>query len=338
MADAGIVQVSGKHDAGYYAEQIARAWQKSVESIFEVGRYLIEAKNDLDYGEFGQMVENSLPFGWNAAQGLMKIHRRLSNAEHVQHLPPSWGTLKEIAKLDDEQFAAAIGEGVIHPGCQRKDVIAFRREWDREGDDAQQPIHEDSAETLQEWLNEGVTFGTVYADPPWPYGNQRTRGATTGVAGKKPAHYSTMTVDDICDLPVGELVGDEAHLHLWTTNGFLFESKRVIEAWGFEYKSLLVWCKPQIGIGNYWRVNTEYLLFASKGSSGFRDSKAAQEVRMRSWIECDRGKHSSKPDVFRKMIEKVSYGPFVELFARELAPGWSAWGNQVASNIFRDAS
>lgn len=96
---------------------------------------------------------------------------------------------------------------------------------------------------LQEIIDRGLKFGAVYADPPWPYANQGTRAATS-------KHYVTMTLADIAAHPVSSVVAENAHLHLWTTNAFLFEAKAVIEAWGFEYRSCFVWVKPKMGIGN----------------------------------------------------------------------------------------
>jgi len=107
---------------------------------------------------------------------------------------------------------------------------------------------------LQVLIDNGKQFSTVYADPPWKYSNQATRSATNN-------HYGTMTLGDISKLPVPELTTKNAHLHLWTTNAFLFDAKQIIEAWGFEYKSCFVWVKPQIGIGSYWRVSHDFFLF-----------------------------------------------------------------------------
>jgi len=164
-------------------------------------------------------------------------------------------------------------------------------------------------------------FRCIYADPPWKYGNQGTRAATKN-------HYETMTVDAICKLTVDgrkvkELADDNAHLHLWTTNAFLFEAQKVIEAWGFTYKSCLVWVKPKLGIGNYWRVSHEFLLFAIRGKLEFQDRSQM------SWIKAKRESHSTKPQVFRSVIEKVSPGPRIELFARGQCLGWECWGNQI---------
>lgn len=159
-------------------------------------------------------------------------------------------------------------------------------------------------------------FACIYADPPWQYGNQGTRAATSN-------HYATMSVDDICGMPIRDMAAEDAHLHLWTTNAFLFEAKRVMEAWGFTYKSCFVWVKPQMGLGNYWRVSHEFLLFGVRGRCPFL---ARDEM---SWAELPRGRHSAKPDEIRKTIERVSPGPRLELFARDRHEGWSVFGNQI---------
>ena len=163
----------------------------------------------------------------------------------------------------------------------------------------------------------GHVFGTIYADPPWRYGNQGTRAATDN-------HYGTMTVDEFCEMPVGELADDNAHLHLWTTNAFLPESFRLIEAWGFEYRSMFIWCKSQMGIGNYWRVSHEILLLGIRGNA-----KSFAAKNLKSWAEFPRGRHSAKPEEIRLMIEAASAGPYLELFGRKSVAGWTVFGNQV---------
>ena len=104
-------------------------------------------------------------------------------------------------------------------------------------------------EDLESLIDSGKRYSTILADPPWAYSNQATRAATDN-------HYETMPLDDICALPITDIVSDNAHLHLWTTNAFLFDAKRVMESWGFEYKSVFIWIKPSMGIGNYWRVSS----------------------------------------------------------------------------------
>jgi N6-adenosine-specific RNA methylase IME4/ParB-like chromosome segregation protein Spo0J len=162
----------------------------------------------------------------------------------------------------------------------------------------------------------GRRFGTIYADPPWRYRNTRTGGAAE-------RHYPTMAVEDIAALPVRELAAEQAHLHLWTTNAFLLEAHEVLKAWGFAYAGTFVWCKTQMGLGSCWRVSHEFLLLGVRGDCPFRDHG------VRSWLEVPRRGHSEKPDEVRALVERVSPGPRLEMFARKVVPGWTVWGNEV---------
>jgi N6-adenosine-specific RNA methylase IME4 len=143
-------------------------------------------------------------------------------------------------------------------------------------------------------------------------------------------HYDTLTVDEIAGLPVDALAAPDAHLHLWTTNAFLFDSRAIIAAWGFEYKSCFVWVKPQMGIGNYWRVSHEFLLFAVRGNAPFRDRG------LMSWLKCSRrgSNHSGKPEPVRGLIERASPPPYLELFGRREVEGWAVWGNEIERTLF----
>lgn len=178
-----------------------------------------------------------------------------------------------------------------------------------------------TVDDLNKLLLQGKTFGTIYADPPWSYGNQGTRAATDN-------HYDTMSIEEIAALPVASLASEQSHIHLWTTNAFLHDSFHLLEHWGFEFKSLLVWDKDRFGIGNYWRLQTEYLLLGTKGGLTFSDHSQPNIVRM------TRTQHSAKPEAIRKMIEKVSPGPRLEMFARRVATGWTCWGNEIEKTMF----
>ena len=171
---------------------------------------------------------------------------------------------------------------------------------------------------LQKLIAEGRRFSTIYADPPWKYDNQCTRAATDN-------HYPTLSVQQIAAEPVADLAADNCHLHLWTTNGFLPAAFSIISVWNFEFKSMFVWCKRQMGIGNYWRVSTEYLLLAVRGNLPFADHG------QRNWLELDRQGHSEKPEEIRTLVEKVSPGPYLELYGRVLPanPAWTVFGNQL---------
>jgi N6-adenosine-specific RNA methylase IME4 len=169
-------------------------------------------------------------------------------------------------------------------------------------------------------VDAGRRFSTIYADPPWPYRNQATRAATGN-------HYATLSLKALAALPVRELVTDNAHLHLWTTNAFLDEAIDLLKAWGFAYRTYLVWNKSLMGLGNYWRNTTELLLFGLRGRLPFRDHS------IRNWIEEKRGRHSAKPEQVRTLIERVSPGPYLELFGLRMVPGWMVFGNQIEGTL-----
>lgn len=174
-------------------------------------------------------------------------------------------------------------------------------------------------------------FATIVADPPWRYGNTSTRGAAED-------HYQTMSIEELCDLDIAaERSADQAHLYLWATAGHLPEAFRVMDAWGFTYKTYLVWVKPQMGMGNYFRVSTELVLFGVRGGLRTRD------MGLMNYFTVPRGKHSSKPAAFYDLVAKASPGPYLEMFARCNAAnqlpgtcqcarclrGWEVWGNQA---------
>lgn len=164
----------------------------------------------------------------------------------------------------------------------------------------------------------GGGYRCIMADPPWPYDNQATRASTRG-------HYETPTLEWIKMLPVADAAADQAHLHLWTTNAFLFAAREVMREWGFEFKSVFVWAKPEMGIGNYWRVSHEFMLLGVRGKArlGFA------EHSFRSWMHVSRSAHSRKPDKIRRLVELVSPGPRLEMFARQQHNGWDAFGDQI---------
>lgn len=178
---------------------------------------------------------------------------------------------------------------------------------------------------LSELVSARKRYGCIYADPPWLYDNQVTRAATGN-------HYDGLTVEEICQLPVRELAADDSHLHLWVTNAFLFEAPKIFDAWGFAFKSTFVWVKPQFGIGNYWRNSHEILLTAVRG-----DATRFKNKSLKSWLECGRGAHSSKPDQVREFIQKASGGPYLELFGRRVVNGWTVFGDQIESSLFAPA-
>lgn len=180
-------------------------------------------------------------------------------------------------------------------------------------------------------LDAGKRYKTIYADPPWP---QKGSGPLVGREGfgdatgnSRPMPYPTMSINKIAQMQIP--ADDNAHLYLWTTNRFLREAFVVIEAWGFKYSTTLVWAKNPMGggLGGAYGIATEYCLFARRGAL-----PALSRIG-RNWFNWkrpydERGKprHSAKPPEFYGLIEKVSPGPYLELFARSRRIGWDVWG------------
>jgi N6-adenosine-specific RNA methylase IME4 len=176
----------------------------------------------------------------------------------------------------------------------------------------------------------GKHFKTVLADPPWQFQNRTGKMAPEH---KRLARYGTMTLDDICALPVEACVADAAHLYLWVPNALLPDGLRVLEAWGFKYKSNIVWRKVRKdggsdgrGVGFYFRNVTELLLFGVRGKNVRTLAPGRRQV---NYIESRKREHSRKPDEQYPLIESCSPGPFLELFSRGTRSKWTVWGNQA---------
>jgi N6-adenosine-specific RNA methylase IME4 len=172
-------------------------------------------------------------------------------------------------------------------------------------------------------------FGTILADPPWRFMNRTGKMAPEH---KRLSRYGTMELDEIRLLPVGAVAKGQAHLYLWVPNALIQEGLDVMKAWGFTYKSNLVWYKVRKdggpdgrGVGFYFRNVTELLLFGTKGS--LRTLPPGR--RQTNIISTRKREHSRKPDEQYPLIERCSPGPFLEMFARFPRTGWVQWGNEA---------
>lgn len=164
------------------------------------------------------------------------------------------------------------------------------------------------------------------ADPPW----QVAAGPPWASSGKsRPLIYPTMSIKEIAAMPIDKLAGDSCHLYIWTINKFIEETYSIARAWGFSPSALLTWCKTPhgLGLGGTFVQTTEHILFARKGTC-----KAFRRVNS-TWWQWKRGRHSEKPEAFIDMVESVSPGPYLELFARRNRLGWSTWGNEALCHI-----
>jgi len=170
-------------------------------------------------------------------------------------------------------------------------------------------------------------FRCIVADPPWPV-RQPPREWKTGTANA-PLPYRTMTVDEIKAMPVASIAAKSAHIYVWTVNRFVRDTYDVLASWGFTPAMLLTWCKTPMGIGpgRQYASTTEFVLF------GWRGPQEREPERIeRNWWNWPRGRHSEKPEAFQDIVERVSPGPRIELFARRLRLGWTVWGNEVEAN------
>jgi N6-adenosine-specific RNA methylase IME4 len=176
----------------------------------------------------------------------------------------------------------------------------------------------------------GRRFKTILADPPWRFQNSTGKVAPEH---RRLSRYGTMTLNAIKALPVPQVAAEAAHLYLWVPNALLPEGIEVLRAWGFQYKSNLVWHKVRKdggsdgrGVGFYFRNVTEMVLFGVRGKNARTLAPGRRQVNL---FSTRKREHSRKPDEQYEIIEACSPGPYLEMFARGTRPKWTVWGNQA---------
>lgn len=175
----------------------------------------------------------------------------------------------------------------------------------------------------------GMNFGTILADPPWQFANRTGKVAPEH---KRLSRYETLGIDQIKDIPVSLACAKQSHLYLWVPNALLRWGLDVMEAWGFVYKTNIVWHKTRKdggpdgrGVGFYFRNTTELVLFGTRGKL----RTLAPGRRQVNIIKSQKREHSRKPDELYDVIESCSPGPYLEMFARgKHSARWSVWGHQ----------
>src|SRR4051812_7347115 len=176
-------------------------------------------------------------------------------------------------------------------------------------------------------------FRTVLADPPWRFQNRTGKMAPEH---GRLARYGTMSYEEIETLPVADVCHEKSHLYLWVPNALLAEGLATMAAWGFAYKTNLVWFKTRRdggpdgrGVGFYFRNVTELVLFGVRGKDNRTLAPGRRQVNL---IAERKREHSRKPDQLHEIVERCSPGPYLELFARSARPGWHVWGNEVSED------
>lgn len=160
-------------------------------------------------------------------------------------------------------------------------------------------------------------FQTIVIDPAWDWGDE----GDVNQFGRARPDYHTMPLEEIAELPIARIADENCHLYLWVTNRSLPKAFQLMDKWCFRYITCLTWVKPSIGMGNYFRGQTEQVLFGVKGSQGLKRHDVG------TYFEAPRGyRHSEKPDRFYEIVESCSYAPYIDIFGRKEREGWAVWG------------
>lgn len=316
------------NDGNSWRDYIKEAERGSVESTLEWCRRVYEAKQH--YGGSFRAWANEWysEYGYNALFKLARVGKenpRLFIINKQTELPNDWNTLYQLTTLADDEIADL-------PALDQKSIRQYKMA----------KKNSESYDTIDLRPNGEPPWNIILADPPWSYNDKATSGGHWAGADN---HYGTMSIEALQEMRIDfngnsyrieEIAADDALLFMWTTWPFLQDSFRVVESWGFTYKTLgAIWTKtnkdgtPYMGLGNYFRIGSEPCLLCVRG-------KGVQRVNagVNSDIRCPRTAHSAKPDALYQMIEKA-FGETkkIELFARSQRNGWDVYGNQVQQEL-----
>ena len=305
--------------------QIKSAWNASVKNLLEAGKRLVEAKANLQHGEFQEMIELDLPFGPRHAQRLMAIARdeRLSKTTQVSHFveqfPTDVGTLYELTRLNDEDFETGVKEGWICPETDRQEItlrLKAKRRDEREVEMAER-THKAATEALTK------KYGVIYMDPAWDH---ETYGEVMGKGHAAANHYQTMTDEELRAIPVADWAAPDCACFMWTTGPHLAQAMALLEYYGFDYKTHAIWVKRKVITGYWFRFKHELVLLGVKGDV----PAPALGTQMHSVFEAPNDEHSVKPDDILDYIDRIFPNvPKLEMNARRARDGWDAWGNEA---------
>ncbi len=223
---------------------------------------------------------------------------------------------EQVERTPELKQAVAEGRPVLQVKRELKEAAREARREENRQKIASVPEPEQAAAVAD------AKFATIVIDPPWDWGDEGDQDQL----GRARPDYGTMSIEQLERLDVGGLADDDCHIYLWITNRSLPKGFRLLEAWGFRYITALTWVKPHFGMGNYFRGQTEHVLFGVKGSQPLKRKDAGTA------FTADRGPggHSSKPVSFLELVESCSPGPYVEMFSRSSRSGWVSWGENTS--------
>jgi len=321
------------HNPSAFSRAINARWTEAAMAIIEVAKMLVAAKENLGHGAFLPWIERELPFSPQTAQKLMKIARtgHLTNAAHVRYLPPNWGTIYELTKVDEAEFSELIEGGIVRPDMERSEIDVYRKRQIRAGHHAAlAQASEQSAQTLGRRL-----YPIICIDCPWPSEAYSDAGMLKAQENK----YPTMSFDEIRALDIPAL--DESIMFMWGTANLLDQQIGVLKDWGYRYVTNWDWWKDEDREGNHhgqghWSYGDhEHILIGRKGT---RPGPPPVDLRRSSVWGSPRRGHSVKPDELYAYIHSCYPTlPKLDMFARTIRPGWDGWGNQYEGNAGRAA-
>lgn len=273
----------------------------------------------MDFSLVAIEQSSGVPENWNYEKSVTKVRQLIYKWKNltIELLNELW-----VAREILSQNAS------IKPRSATGTFVPVDKNWDtycRDINSSRQVINR----WLKRWdINQSIKpaelpkslFSIIYADPPWEYEFSKSKSRAI------ESHYKTMSLQDICDLPIP--TDSDAILFLWATNPKIREALQVVEAWGFEYRTNMVWVKDKIGMGYYVRGQHELLLISRKGKLPPPD----EANRVSSVINAPRLDHSRKPDTVYQIIENMyPHQKYIELFARNKRPGWVNWGAEIGA-------
>jgi len=208
---------------------------------------------------------------------------------------------------------------------ERRPVLQVKRELKEQAREARREENRKKIAAVPEPDQTAVAadakFATIVIDPPWDWGDEGDQDQF----GRARPDYSTMTIEQLEQLDVCGLSDEDCHIYLWITNRSLPKGFRLLETWGFRYITAITWVKPHFGMGNYFRGQTEHVLFGVKGSQPLK----RKDVGTVFTASRGDGGHSSKPKEFLDLVESCSPGPYLEMFSRCHRDGWVLWGEDA---------
>jgi N6-adenosine-specific RNA methylase IME4 len=236
----------------------------------------------------------------------------------------SHDTVAKVKKIEAKaapDVKAKLASGEISINQAHLQITRVEKEEKRESRREENRAKVAEATTPEAIAESGAKFATIMIDPPWDWGDEGDQDQL----GRARPDYATMSKDQLLELPLPDLADDDCHLYLWITNRSLPKGFELMERWGFRYVTAITWAKPHFGMGNYFRGQTEHILFGVKGSQPLKRKDIG------TLFQAARGKggHSSKPTEFYDLVESCSPGPYLEMFSRSEREGWKAWGENA---------